>query len=167
MIKGFNHGDGEDLWGGSFGVDVRAPAVTAACMLIARSSFERVGGFDSGYRYGTEDVDLGLKLLAGGGESVGVGRSVLDHRESSTQNRASSDFRRLNRLENRRLFQERWAPQVGREYRLARLRRDPFWADGAGAHVAVTLTSLDVKDGWGDWYSGHEIGGALEELDGE
>ncbi len=164
MVKGFNHGDGEELWEGSFGVDLRAPAVTAACMLIARASFERVGGFDAGYRYGTEDVDLGLKLLAGGAQSAGVGRAVLYHRESSTQNRASSDFRRLNRLENRRLFLERWAPRVTREYRLARLRGDTFWADGAGAHVAITLTSLDVEDGWGDWYSGHEIGGALEQL---
>ena len=164
MVKGFNHGDGEGLWEGSFGTDTRAPAVTAACMLIARESFERTGGFGGGYRYGTEDVDLGLKLLISGGESAGAGRAVLYHRESSTQNRASSDFRRLNRLENRRLFLECWAPQVTREYRLARLRRDPFWTDGAGAHVAVTLTSLDVKDGWGDWYSGHEIGDALEQL---
>jgi GT2 family glycosyltransferase len=164
MVKGFNHGDGEGLWEGSFGIDTRAPAVTAACMLIARESFMRVGGFGGGYRYGTEDVDLGLKLLISGGESAGVGRAVLYHRESSTQNRASSDFRRLNRLENRRLFLECWAPQVTREYRLARLRRDPFWTDGSGAHVAVTLTSLDVSDGWGDWYSGHEIGDALEQL---
>jgi GT2 family glycosyltransferase len=164
MTKGFNHGDGEDLWEGSFGIDARAPAVTAACMLIAPSSFERVGGFEHGYRYGTEDVDLGLKLLAGGSESAGVGRSVLYHRESSTQNRASSDFRRLNRLENRRLFLERWAPLVTREHRLAKLRCDPFWSDGSGAHVAITLTSLDVNDGWGDWYSGHEIGDALEGL---
>jgi O-antigen biosynthesis protein len=164
MVKGFNHGDGEGLWEGSFGIDTRAPAVTAACMLIARDSFERVGGFGGGYRYGTEDVDLGLKLLIGGGESAGAGRAILYHRESSTQNRATSDFRRLNRLENRRLFLECWAPQVVREYRLARLRRDPFWTDGSGAHVAITLTSLDVRDGWGDWYSGHEIGDALEGL---
>ncbi len=164
MIKGFNHGDGEGLWEGAFGTDIRAPAVTAACMLISSDSFARVGGFDERYRYGTEDVDLGLKLLAGGSESVGVGRSVLYHRESSTQNRASSDFRRLNRLENRRLFLERWAPLVRREYRLAKLRRDPFWTDGSGAHVAITLTSLDAADGWGDWYSGHEIGDALAQL---
>ena len=186
MVKGFNYGDGEVLWEGAFGTDTRAPAVTAACMLIACESFERVGGFGGAYRYGTEDVDLGLKLLVGGGECAGAGRAVLYHRESSTQNRASSDFRRLNRLENRRLFLECWGPQVRREYRLARLSRDPFWvggghhADGgiagahgggggvtsgrggAGAHVAITLTSLDAGDGWGDWYSGHEIGDALE-----
>ncbi len=163
-LKGFNAGDGEGLWDGSFGAELSAPAVTAACMLIARESFSRVGGFGGAYRYGTEDVDIGLKLLRGGAHSAGVGRSVLIHRESSSQNRASSDFRRLNRLENRRLFLESWGPQLQREYRLARLGCDPFWTDGAGAHVAITLTSLDVADGWGDWYSGHEIGEALESL---
>jgi len=163
-VKGFNAGDGESLWDGSFGAELRAPAVTAACMLIARESFSRVGGFGGAYQYGTEDVDLGLKLLRSGAHSAGVGRSLLIHRESSSQNRASSDFRRLNRLENRRLFLESWGPQVLREYRLARLRCDPFWTDGAGAHVAITLTSLEVTDGWGDWYSGHEIGEALEAL---
>jgi GT2 family glycosyltransferase/spore maturation protein CgeB len=162
MVKAFNSGDGEDLWEEAPGIELRAPAVTAACMLIARESFERVGGFSEGYCYGTEDVDLGLKLLLAGGESVGVGRAVLVHRESSSQNRESHDFRRLNRMENRRLFQELWGPRVRREYRLARLRQDPFWTDGRGAHVAITLTSLDVRDGWGDWYSGHEIGDALE-----
>ncbi len=61
-----------------------------------------------------------------------MGRAVLVHRESSSQNRAARDFRRLNRLENRRLFLECWGPQTLREYRLARLRCDPFWTDGVG-----------------------------------
>jgi O-antigen biosynthesis protein len=164
MVKAFNGSDGESLWDTSFGCELRAPAVTAACMLIAREDFERVGGFGGGYRYGTEDVDLGLKLLVCGNEAAGVGRAVLVHRESSSQNRASRDFRRMNRLENRRLFLERWGSHVLREYRLARLRRDPFWTDGEGPHIAITLTSLDVRDGWGDWYSGHEIGDALQAI---
>jgi spore maturation protein CgeB len=164
MVKAFNGGDGEELWESSFGLELRAPAVTAACMLIERDVFERAGGFGGGYRYGTEDVDLGLKLLVSGGETAGVGRAVLVHRESSSQNRASREFRRMNRLENRRLFLERWGPQVLREYRLARLHRDRFWTDGQGSHVAITLTSLDAADGWGDWYSGHEIGDALQGL---
>jgi O-antigen biosynthesis protein len=162
MVKGYNDGDGEELWNELFAEQLRAPAVTAACMLIARKEFERVHGFESGYLYGTEDVDLCLKLLVCGGESAGVGRAVLVHRESSSQNREGRDFRRLNRLENRRLFMERWGPQVQREYRLGRLHGDRFWTNGQGPHVAVTLTSLDVNDGWGDWYSGHEIGDALQ-----
>jgi GT2 family glycosyltransferase/spore maturation protein CgeB len=164
MVKGYNDGDGDELWDDLFGRQLRAPAVTAACMLIARAVFERADGFEGGYRYGTEDVDLGLKLLVCGGEAAGVGRAVLVHRESSSQNREGRDFRRLNRLENRRLFLERWGPQVGREYRLGRLHGDRFWTNGEGPHVAITLTSLDVRDGWGDWYSGHEIGDALQAL---
>jgi O-antigen biosynthesis protein len=164
MVKAFNSGDGEELSDASFGSELRAPAVTAACMLVGREDFERVNGFGGGYRYGTEDVDLGLKLLVCGGETAGVGRAVLVHRESSSQNRAARDFRRLNRMENRRLFLERWGPRVQREYRLARLCQDPFWTDGSGPHVAITLTSLDVRDGWGDWYSGHEIGDALQAI---
>jgi GT2 family glycosyltransferase/spore maturation protein CgeB len=164
MVKAFNCGDGEGLWDAAFGLELRASAVTAACMLMGRETFERVGGFGGGYRYGTEDVDLGLRLLVSGGTTVGVGRAVLVHRESSSQNRASREFRRMNRQANRRLFLERWGPQVVREYRLGRLRRDRFWTDGQGPHVAITLTSLAVEDGWGDWYSGHEIGDALAGL---
>ncbi|MGO8906098.1 MAG: glycosyltransferase [Solirubrobacteraceae bacterium] len=163
-IKAFNDGDGESLWQVPLDAERRAPAVTAACMLIKRESFARVGGFDTAYRYGTEDVDLGLKLLSGGLQSAGAGRSVLIHNESSSQNRAGRDFRRLNREENRRLFLESWGPLLLREYRLARLRCEHFWTDGSGAHIAITVTSLDVSDGWGDWYSAHEIGDALEEL---
>ncbi len=130
--------------------ELRAPAVTAACMLItARVAFARVGGFDTAYRYGTEDVDLGLKLLAAVAQSAGAGRSVLIHSESSSQNRAGRDFRRLNRDENRGCSSSAGDRSLLREYRLARLRCDPFWTDGAGAHVAITLTSLDVSDGWG------------------
>src|SRR5262249_6980136 len=148
-IKAFNEGGGEGVWEEPFGADLRAPAVTAACLLISRDSFARVGGFDGSYRYGTQDVDLGLKLLCGGAASAGAGRSLLFPRESSSQNRAGRDFRRLNREENRRLFLEHWGPHVQREYRLARLRCDSFWTGGGGAHVAITLTSLDADEGWG------------------
>lgn len=164
MVRPFNFGDGESLWQGAFGIELRSPAVTAACMLLSAETFKAFGGLDAAYLWGTEDVDLGLRLLYSGGESRGCGRAVLIHRESSTQQRESSDFRRLNRLNNRRVLLERWGPRLLREYRLARLRHDAFWTDGAGPHVAITLTSLDPHDGWGDWYTAHELGEALEML---
>ncbi len=39
-------------------------AVTAACCLLRRQDFEKVGGFDEAYVNGGEDVDLALKLRA-------------------------------------------------------------------------------------------------------
>jgi GT2 family glycosyltransferase/spore maturation protein CgeB len=163
-VRAYNHGDGEDLFDGAFGIEQRAPAVTAACLLIERDRFQAAGGFANGYRFGTEDVDLGLSLTAAGDAVLATGRSVLYHRESATQDSEGLDFKRTNRLANRRLFLERWGPRVRREYRLARLGGDPLWTDGGRPHVAITVTSLDPADGWGDWYTAHELGDSLAEL---
>jgi GT2 family glycosyltransferase/spore maturation protein CgeB len=160
-VRAYNADDGADLFEAGFGVEERVPAVTAAAMLVSRRRFEDAGGFGDRYRFGTEDVDLGLKLTAGGGEIVATGRSVLYHRESVSQDAEGRDFMRNNRLLNRRVFLERWGPEVRRRYRLGRLRRDPSWTDGGGPHVAITVTSLDPAAGWGDWYTAHEIGDAL------
>jgi GT2 family glycosyltransferase/spore maturation protein CgeB len=163
-VRGFNLGDGELLWESLVGDERRCAAVTAACLLIARDAFDQVGGFEPAYQFGSEDIDLGLKLVSRGEQMAGVGRSVLVHRESSSQSRAGSDFRRINRSANRRILLERWGAQLQRAYRLGRLNADPFWTDGEGPHVAITLTSVAAADGWGDWYTAHQLGDALAEL---
>jgi GT2 family glycosyltransferase/spore maturation protein CgeB len=163
-VRAYNHGDGEDLFDAGFGIEQRAPAVTAACLLIDRARFQAAGGFPPAYRFGTEDVDLGLALTAAGGAVLATGRSVLYHRESATQDSEGLDFKRNNRLANRRLFLERWGPRVRHEYRLGRLGGDPVWTDGSGPHAAITVTSLDPADGWGDWYTAHELGDSLAQL---
>ena len=163
-VRAFNLGDGEPLWEESFGIERRSPAVTAACLLIAGETYARCGGLDRAYQFGTEDVDLGLKLVAGGGELAGVGRAVLVHRESSSQILKDSSFRQLNRIANRRVLLERWGAPLMRVYRQGRLTQDRFWTDGQGPHIAITLTNLDPAAGWGDWYTGHELGDALQAL---
>ena len=163
LVRAFNDGDGELLFTERFGRDECAPAMTAACLLVSAETFDRVGGFSDGYRYGTEDVDLGLKLLATGREVWCSGRAILFHEESVTQNAQGRDFQRLNRLGNRKLLLERWGPQLRREHRLALLRGDEEWTGGHRPHIAVTVTSNDINDGWGDWYTAHEMGDALED----
>jgi GT2 family glycosyltransferase/spore maturation protein CgeB len=160
-VRAFNLGDGEELWSADFGIERRCFAVTAACMLIDRTTFERVGGFEATYRFGSEDVDLGLKLVRSGSQPIASGRSVLVHRESSTQMREAREFRRVNRIGNRRTLLRRWGPALNRAYRLGRLHRDPFWTDGSGPHIGITVTDLDPQAGWGDWYTAHDIGDAL------
>jgi GT2 family glycosyltransferase/spore maturation protein CgeB len=163
-VRAFNLGDGEELWSADFGIERRCFAVTAACMLIDRARLERVDGFEAAYQFGSEDVDLGLKLVRGGSQLSASGRSVLVHRESSTQMREASEFRRINRTGNRRTLLRRWGPSLTRAYRLGRLHRDPFWTDGNGPHIGITVTDLDPQAGWGDWYTAHDIGDALEGL---
>ncbi len=163
-LRPYNVGDGGTLFDERFGVDAEAPAVTGACLLVHRDLFEHLGGFPDGYRYGMEDVDLGLQIAAAGREIVCSGRAHLLHRESSTQDAQGREFKRVNRLGNQKLFAERWSAALRREYRLDRLRGELYWAQTPGAHIGITLTSNDAVDGWGDWYTGHELGDALQQL---
>jgi GT2 family glycosyltransferase/Flp pilus assembly protein TadD/glycosyltransferase involved in cell wall biosynthesis len=57
-------------------------AVTAACVMIRKSSFEAVGGFDEEYWNGYEDVDLCFKLNEKGWLVVYQPQSVVIHHES-------------------------------------------------------------------------------------
>ena len=83
----------------------RFQAVTGACMLVRRGAFERVGGFDLGYRNGLEDVDLCLRLGALGYEVHYCHTSVVQHLESVTH----GGFR--DRANNR-LYSSRWCERV-------------------------------------------------------
>jgi GT2 family glycosyltransferase len=89
----------------------RFAAVTAACMLIRRESFEALGGFDTAYINGYEDVDLCLRLAEERGEEVGYcARSVLYHLESVT--RWADDTRSEGVEHNSRRFGERWHHRI-------------------------------------------------------
>jgi len=69
-------------------------AVTAACMLVRRSAFEAVGGFDEGYWNGYEDVDLCFKFGERRWLVVYEPESVLIHYESQ------SGLERFKRVKN-------------------------------------------------------------------
>ncbi len=78
-------------------------AVTAACVLIRRSWFERCGGFNEEYHNGYEDLDLCLNIRRHGGVIVYQPKSVLVHFESQTPERVKFDDA------NRALFLKKWA----------------------------------------------------------
>lgn len=72
--------------------------VTGACLLIRRSVFRQLGGFDEGFLNGFEDVDLCLKAGARGQRVVYQPRSVLYHLESQTPGRKLHDDSNAKRL---------------------------------------------------------------------
>jgi GT2 family glycosyltransferase len=84
----------------------RFQAVTAACMLVRRPAFEELGGFDTAYRNGFEDVDLCLRLGEAGHEVHYCHEAVVYHLESMSEGRfAASDH-------NRHVYEQRWAGRV-------------------------------------------------------
>ena len=62
-------------------------ALTGAALLVPRELFLSCGGFDEEFINGYEDVDLGLRLSAGGLRLASVPESRIIHLESKTPNR--------------------------------------------------------------------------------
>ena len=60
------------------------PAVTGACLLMRRSVFEKLRGFDESYSMYVEDVDLCLRVWEVGYRVVYCPRSVVTHFESAS-----------------------------------------------------------------------------------
>jgi GT2 family glycosyltransferase len=83
-----------------------AQAVTAACLMITRSAFEAVGGFDAGFINGFEDVDLCLRAIASGSRVVYCGRAVARHLESVSVRLSPEQAEEV--AANAARFRDRW-----------------------------------------------------------
>ena len=136
------------------------PAATAAVLMVTADAFNNVGGFDEGYIYGTEDVDLNLKL-GRLGKVVVTGQSVLFHHESATQNQVAAAITNMNRRSNRQRFAEHWAPQLTRSLRRDLLTGQGRYSGTSSRTVALTITRDDPSKGYGDYYTAHELGDAF------
>lgn len=87
--------------------------LSAACLLVRRSSFEAVGGFDEGYWNGYEDVDLCLRFGERGWLNVYQPWSTLIHHESE-----SGPERFARARENIERLHRRWLGKVAADVRV-------------------------------------------------
>jgi len=81
-------------------------AVTGACMLVRRSTFEELGPFDEQYVNGFEDIDFCQRLCEKGRRIVYCPMSVVLHYEGMTEGRTRHEDR------NHRLFMQRWRDRL-------------------------------------------------------
>ncbi|HEX6457220.1 MAG TPA: glycosyltransferase family 2 protein [Solirubrobacterales bacterium] len=87
----------------------RLQAVTGACMLVRRESFERLGGFDEGYVNSMEDVDFCLRVGEAGGEVHYCPAATVIHLESASRGREDKFEPSVAR------YRERWRDRVHRD----------------------------------------------------
>lgn len=96
-------------------------AVTGACMMVSRSKFDGVGGFDEELRITYNDVDFSLKMIKAGYLNVYTPYTELYHHESVSVGKMESDKRDDSEYrEARQLMSERWSDF---------LVRDPYYND--------------------------------------
>lgn len=128
---------GENVSSIPLGREVACVAGTAACLLTSGSFFHRIGGLDTSYYYGLEDMAFACRALRLGSFVGCSGRAVLFHEEGATQEALGREFRRFNHSINHRLLAEHWGPVLRRELRLGLSRLDPAWVDGEALHAGI------------------------------
>lgn len=88
------------------GLSRKFQCVSGACWLVRRDHFLDLGGFDSGYRNGFEDLDYCLRARDAGQEIWYCGESRIDHHGQSAPGRMAQD------VDNHRLFLKRWKDRL-------------------------------------------------------
>ena len=103
----------DDDWLGSLTTEHEVAGATAACAMVSRSVFDRVGGFSSLLPGNYNDVDFSLKVRSIGERIVWTPWARLFHFESKTRTSTSTvpEFERLR---------SRWG---------SRIEVDPYWSD--------------------------------------
>lgn len=98
-------------------------AVTAACLLISKSDFNSVGGFDPIYYFCYEDVDLCLKIKYRLGKNIlYAANAVVFHAESVTQNKHKTAGEKQQI--GIKAFKERWMSKVECDFGLYQKYKD-------------------------------------------
>lgn len=102
-VPGTSHGYGHRLV-----ATQNVSAVTGACLLMRRSVFEEVGGFDEQFAMEFNDVDLCLKVREKGYSVVWTPYARLTHHECKTRGPRDSAAKRVLYEQERALFKAKW-----------------------------------------------------------
>lgn len=103
----------------------RWPAVTAACCVVRRDLYERLGGLDECFANGFEDVDFCLRAAEQGAAHYVANRSVIYHHISASPGRHERE------ADNLEIYRARWGGRVSAYLaRCAAARRRPGFSQG-------------------------------------
>ena len=89
-------------------------AVTAACMMVRRSLFESLGGFDEALGVAYNDIDLCLRIGQAGKKVICTPYAQLFHYESQTRGLELTDEKARRVRRETELFLARWGALIKR-----------------------------------------------------
>jgi GT2 family glycosyltransferase len=90
-------------------------AVTGACLMMRRSVFDEVGGFDEDLTVSFNDVDLCLKVVRAGYRIVSLPHVQLYHFESLSRGHDVGTLKIARSLSEQRKMRERWAEIIAND----------------------------------------------------
>lgn len=80
------------------------PAVTACCMMVRKSVFEELGGFDEEYLNGWEDIDFVLRAREKGYKAWYTGKTFIKHLKFGSRTAGRFKYEK----ENRQRYDDIW-----------------------------------------------------------
>ena len=109
-------------------------AVTAACLLIKKSVFEEIGGFDEKLKVAFNDVDLCLKVRKKGYKVVYEAGAVWRHYESKSRGE-DKEGKKMDRFHSEIIrFGSRWKKEIS--------AGDPFYNPNLSLDEVYTLKKI-------------------------
>lgn len=118
--------------------DQKVQIVTAGCLLIERSLFHEVGGFDEAFYNSCNDLDLSMKLNTIGRANYVSAKSIVYHRGNG-----SGAIRFASHIYARSLFFQKWGHEIKASHRALSLLRQLYSEQpGAeGAYLVIDISS--------------------------
>jgi hypothetical protein len=93
-------------------------AVTAACLVVQRAHWNRVGGMDEGLAVAFNDIDFCLKLAAAGLRNLWTPHAEMLHFESISRGRDHDPAKKARYRAEADVMRQRWGPWIA---------SDPFY----------------------------------------
>ena len=110
-------------------------AVTAACMMMSRTVYEQVKGFDESLKVDFNDVDLCMRMRKTGYLIVWTPFAELYHSESKSRGQKDT-LEKVKRSQiATEIFKERWKKEL--------LAGDPYY----NPNLSVSFDDFSTKDG--------------------
>lgn len=162
-IRPYNTGNGLEPFDKSANEEKIVGGVTAAVLLVNKEVFDKVGGFDEKYIYGYEDVDLNLKLTRSGYKNIYCPSALLFHHEFGTQKEDSNTKVKERRLNNQKVFKEKWEAYLKKNILQNKLDGHMIFSQHP-LTIGFAVTECGVNASAGDYFTALELGEALKGL---
>jgi GT2 family glycosyltransferase/spore maturation protein CgeB len=137
------------------------PTVTGAIMACRRSEFLDLGGFEEGYFYGYEDVDLCLNYtLVQGKKVVSTNRIAAYHVRGYSRAKSDGSYDQRRR-DNATLLQTRFGGLLRRATARDRFARPGYWSSQVPV-IAFAVTEATMETAAGDYFTALELAEDLQ-----
>lgn len=133
-----NHNGDSLIWGGRLSVPYNYSAVTAACLMVAKSKWKEVGGLEEKLKVAFNDVDLNLKLLERGYYNICIPMVKLYHYESKSRGKDDTPEKKARFDGEIEFMEKKWKKYID---------NDPFYNPNFSKRADYKLETRPEYDG--------------------